>query len=132
MLDIIKKAAVAAMEAAGPVQLLEATVLTPPPGLSIQIGLDTKNPIPAEMLSVSERLTSYEREVELEGDFEIEGVLQTSDYSGDGKISGEGTFSGVIKFVDELQAGEKVLVMSFQGGQSFYIAERLVKYGADS
>ncbi|MDN8592018.1 DUF2577 family protein [Paenibacillus sp. 11B] len=132
MLDIIKQAAVAAVAAAGPVQLLEATVLTPPPALSIQIGLDSKNPIPAEMLSVSERLTSYTREVEIEGDFEMEGTIQTSDYSGDGKISGSGICSGTVTFLDELRAGEKVLVMSFQGGQSFYIAERLVKYGADS
>ncbi|MGN7309073.1 DUF2577 family protein, partial [Bacillus subtilis] len=131
-LDIIKQAAVAAVAAAGPVQLLEATVLTPPPALSIQIGLDSKNPIPAEMLSVSERLTSYTREVEIEGDFEMEGTIQTSDYSGDGKISGSGICSGTVTFLDELRAGEKVLVMSFQGGQSFYIAERLVKYGADS
>ncbi|WP_307415077.1 DUF2577 family protein [Paenibacillus sp. W2I17] len=132
MLDIIKKAAVAAMEAAGPVQLLEATVLTPPPAISIQIGLDSKNPIPAAMLSFSERLTSYEREAELEGEFEIDGTLQTADYSGNAKISGGGTFSGKIKFINELKAGDKVLIMSFQGGQSFYIAERLVKYGADS
>lgn len=132
MLDIIKQAAVAAVAAAGPVQLLEATVLTPPPALSIQIGLDTKNPIPASMLSVSERLTSYEREAELEGDFEIEGTLQTTEYTGTGKITGAGTFSGKVKFINELKAGDKVLVMSVQGGQSFVISERLVKYGVDS
>ncbi|WKL00918.1 DUF2577 family protein [Paenibacillus amylolyticus] len=132
MLDIIKKAAVAAMEAAGPVQLLEATVLTPPPGLSIQIGLDTKNPIPAEMLSVSERLTSYTREVEIEGDFEMEGTIQTDEYSGNGKITGSSICSGTVTFLDELKAGDKVLVMSVQGGQSYVISERLVKYGTDS
>ena len=132
MLDIIKKAAIQAMEAAGPVQLLEATVLTPPPALSIQIGLETKNPIPASMLSVSERLTSYEREAELEGDFEIEGSLETAEYTGKGKISGSGTFIGKIKFPGQLKAGNKVLVMSVQGGQSFVISERLVKYGANS
>lgn len=132
MLDIIKQAAVAAVQAGSPVQLLEATVLTPPPTLSIQIGLDTKNPIPAEMLSVSERLTSYTRDVEIEGDFEIEGTIQTDEYSGNGKLKGSGLCSGTVMFLDELKAGDRVLVMSFQGGQSFYIAERLVKYGADT
>lgn len=132
LLEIIKQAAIDAMNAAGPVQLLEATVLTPPPALSIQIGLDTKNRIPASMLSVSERLTSYEREAELEGDFDIEGTLQTTEYSGSAKISGAGTFKGKVKFPGELKAGDKVLVTSVQGGQSFVISERLVKYGTNS
>ncbi|MGF6357085.1 hypothetical protein ABIE27_005024 [Paenibacillus sp. 4624] len=120
MLDIIKQAAVAAVQAGSPVQLLEATVLTPPPALSIQIGLDTKNPIPAELLQVAEHLTNHTRKVELEGDFEFGGVVQ------------EGTFKGAMIFTDELQPGERVVVMSVQGGQSFYIAGRAVIYGADS
>src|SRR5689334_1862887 len=114
MLDIIKQAALEAMGASMPMQLLEATVLTPPPALSIQIGLDTKNPIPAEMIQVAEHLTNHTREVEFEGDFEIDGVVQ------------EATFKGAMIFTDELQAGEKVAVISVQGGQSFYIAGRVM------
>lgn len=116
MLDVIKQAAVAAVEAAGPVKLLEATVLTPPPGLSIQLGLDTKNPIPAEMLIVDEGLTKGVRKIR---------VASTEDGL-------ESATDQYIRYEDELQAGDKVLVISVQGGQSFYIAAKGVRYGSNA
>lgn len=116
MLEVIKQAAVAAVEAAGPVKLLEATVLTPPPGLSIQLGLDTKNPIPSEMLIVDEGLTKQVRKVRVSST--EEGLESASDQ--------------YIRYEDELQVGDKVLVISVQGGQSFYIAAKGVRYGANS
>lgn len=116
MLDTIKKAALAAMEAAGPVQLLEATVLTPPPALSIQIGLDTKNPIPSSMIMVAEYLTKHVRKVR----------VATSEDALDAATD------QFVRFEDELQAGDKVLVISFQGGQFFHIACKGVLYGSNS
>jgi len=120
MLDIIKQAALAAVNASNPVQLLNAVVLTAPPALSIQIGLDSKNPIPADLIQVAEHLTNHTREVEFEGDFEFGGTTQ------------EATFKGSMIFTDELQAGERIIVMSVQGGQSYYIAGRGEIYGLDT
>lgn len=105
MIEVLKKIAIDAMNSSGPVRLTEATVTSEPPNLEIRLRGDAKLTIPKELLVVSEHLTRHKRSIVLNG----------------------GTTSK-LEFIDELKYGDKVMVIALQGGQKFYISDRLKTY----
>ena len=107
--QIVKEAARQAVNSSMPLRVLEAVVVSPPPALSIQLAGDRRMIIPAELLLVAQHLTPHSRMLDRE--------LDNSD---------------ILNFEDELKAGDQVLTLAVQGGQSYYIADRVVRYGANS
>lgn len=125
MMDVIKQAALDAIRSTLPMEALEATVVSPEPELAIQIKGDTRITIPKEMLIVNAQLLPHKREIKVDG--------TKIKFVDDEKVPWDHFWSeGEIEFTDTLEAGDKVLVLAIQGGQSFYIAERVVTYGSDA
>lgn len=85
---------------ASPVRLVEYVVVSDNP-VSIRIGNDIKSTLPNSVLIIPERLTNYTRQVR------VNGVVQTHE------------------FINGLKKGEKVMVAVVQGGQSFFIMDRV-------
>lgn len=105
MIEIMKKVARDTINNERPVKLIEAVVDSPPPNLSIRLKNDPKLTIPKELLVVSEVLTNHIRTVRING--------------------GETT---QIEFTEGLKVGDRVMVIAYQGGQKFYINDRLKRY----
>lgn len=128
-------------------QQMEGVVLTPPPNLTVKVQNNDKMILLPELLTVAEHLTRHERIVTLEhieatirnlGDGEGKDLV-----TGDGKIftqtdEREAPHNDIssfkyeyikLQFEDVLKAGDKVLVQTYNGGQKFHIACKLVSYG---
>lgn len=88
------------MSSVGPVKLVEYVVVSDSP-VSIRIGNDAKTTLPNNVLIIPERLTNYTKKVR------VNGVLQTHE------------------FMNGLKKGERVMVAAVQGGQSFFIMDRV-------
>ena len=126
MLDIIKRNALKGVNASGPVELIGAVVTQAPPELAIQLKNDSKLPIPKEIIVVAEHLTRHERKMQIKSSA-IEGFTKSADNHTHGYESIDMT-EAEVTFLDELKAGDEVLVVSLQGGQAYYIADRVVRY----
>jgi hypothetical protein len=135
VLQTILKAAQAAYEASNPVKLMEGEVVTAPPNLSIKLKQNTKLIISKELIVVAEHLTRHKRIVSLVhdemaprnlGDKEVNDYLNTDD-----KIPPYTHYAHnciEMQFEDVLKVGDSVLIASLQGGQKFYILDRIVTY----
>lgn len=135
MLDIIKRAALKGVNAGGPVELMEAVVIQAPPGLLIRLKSDSKLLIPKDIIIVAEHLTRHDRVVTIEhaemaerdlGDKTENDYLDTDD-----KAPPYTTYKHSyvkLTFEDVLKEGDEVLVISLQGGQFYYIADRVIRY----
>lgn len=88
-------------EVKGPLRMLEAVVVSDSP-VSIRLKSNAKLEIPNEIIIVSEHLTNHTRQMRVNG-----GTVQT------------------YEFMDGLKTGEKVMVAAIQGGQSFFILDRI-------
>lgn len=126
MLDIIKRNALKGVNANSPVELMGAIVTQAPPELAIQLKNDSKLPIPKEIIIVAEHLTRHERKMQIKSS-DIEGFTMSADNHTHGCESIDTTEAEVM-ILDELKAGEEVLVIALQGGQAYYIADRVVRY----
>lgn len=143
MLDIIKRVALDGVGAAGPVELMEAVVKTAPPELEIVLKSDSKLTIPKQIIVVAEHLTRHDRIISI--DYEYPKIWDKDADIGDEAKSAKSSRNNIgydasvsyesykmkyakITFEDLLKKGDEVLVISLQGGQFFYIADRLIRY----
>lgn len=97
----IKKIVLEVINTLGIVRVVESTVVSARP-LSIQLGNNKKMKLPSDVLIVAEHLTNHTREIRVNG-----GTVQT------------------YEFMDGLKTGDKVMVAVIQGGQSFFIIDRV-------
>lgn len=98
MIDTLKQIAINAMEGESPVQLTEAQIMTAPPNISIKLRGNSKLVIPKELIIVADRLVSTH------------------------------SHPGTSPHTNKLMAGNKVMVAVLQGGQSFFIIDKIVTY----
>ncbi|EID42851.1 DUF2577 domain-containing protein [Parageobacillus thermoglucosidasius] len=103
MIQTIKKIALEAVQAESPLRLVEATVVSPPPDIQIRLKGNPKLLIPSDIISIAEHLTKHKRQIRVNG-----GTVQE------------------YEFVDELKMNDRVMVAIIQGGQSFFIIDRIV------
>ena len=103
MIQIIKKAAIEAVEASNPTKLIYGTVRSTSP-LSIKI--DQKFTIPEEFLVLTKNVRDYEVEVTMN--------LFTENKSG-----GSGTIHNSLK------VGDKVILLREQGGQKYIVLDKV-------
>lgn len=124
MLDLIKKAALDAVDSTKPIRLLEAEVVTEPPDIKIRLKGNQKLVIPKELLIISERLQSHRRTVSLTNGF-VSGTTSSNENHGH-EVEELVWEEAQATFADTLKAGDRVMVAAVQGGQSFFILDRVV------
>ncbi|WP_404407746.1 DUF2577 domain-containing protein [Jeotgalibacillus malaysiensis] len=95
------KIAEQAQHASSPVMLVKGEVVSPPPNISVRLKSNSKLVIPSSMIMIAEHLKNHSRQIRVNGG-------STNTY----------------EFMDELKSGDKVMVASIQGGQSFFIIDR--------
>lgn len=122
MLDVLQEVIAKTVSASMPISLVDGVVLTPLPDITIQVGND-KLIIDADQIVISQRLLPRT------DNFEI--VQQ--EY----KTTEEGPYRpiwirGELQFTDEVQVGETLLMLRYEGGQKYYVIDRGVSYGTDS
>lgn len=134
MLDNVKKAAVMAVEATNPVNVLYGTVEKAKP---LEIRIHEKLKLTEEFLDVAEHLTRHERVVTIEheelavrelGDRKEVDFLDTDD-----KVAPVTKYKhSFVKMVfeDGLKKGDKVVLLRAQGGHRFLVIDRY-KRGED-
>lgn len=149
MIEIIKKAALDVIAESNPVSLTEAEVTKAPPDLEIKLASNDKLRIPKQLIVVSESLCKHKKNITLRNSENLASKIRLKSSSVTTNMTAEGTgphthtinelqidniqndfdFSQVeLEFLDELKVGEKVLVIRFQGGQKFYIVDRVISY----
>jgi len=99
MINIIKQAALEAVEASAPVQVLFGTVESVSP---LTVRVDQRFTLPKEFLVVPEHLTDYTVKIEFTGSEAREATVYSA-----------------------LKTGEGVLLLRMQGGQKYVILDRI-------
>lgn len=97
----IKKMALESMKASSPLQFIEGEVQSSPPNVQLRLKNNPKLIIPADFIIVPEHLTRHTRTAMIDGSHVN------------------------VSFTDGLKAGDKVMVAAVQGGQSFFIIDRV-------
>ncbi|WP_183192400.1 DUF2577 domain-containing protein [Brevibacillus fluminis] len=127
--------------------LMEGEVVSAPPELKVKLKGNDKLIIPKELLVVAEHLTKeYKRElkVETKGKADLQGGMPSvtltpipspisHTHAATALSVSAGDFSlkqgeAKMEYASELKAGDKVMVISFEGGQKFFIMDRIVSY----
>lgn len=129
MLQIIKKAAKDANQSESPLEIIEAVVSIAPPNLKIKVKNNAKLDIPTEIIQVSEHLTKHKRTANVTGAVIASSMTPNGQGPHTHDITGVDIEEADIEFTDELKLGDQVMVAKLQGGQSFYIFDRVVSYG---
>ncbi len=101
MKNKIKSIVLETLGTINPVSFVECVVVNENP-LSIRLGNDSRMILPSSVLIVAEHLTNHTRQVRVNGR-----TVQ------------------IYEFMDELKKGETVMVAAVQGGQSFFIMDRV-------
>ncbi len=114
--ELVKKAAVDAVEAGKPVSLLFGTVVSAAP---LAVNISQKMTLGEANLVLSQNVTR--RTVDAAADFETEPALTG------GEQEHRHTVQGVLQVVvnKPLAAGERVILARMQGGKKFIILDRL-------
>lgn len=116
----IKQAAMDAVQAAKPMNLLYGTVVSASP---LQIQTEQKIILDADQLIVPESLTDHKVQVQVS--------WETGSKSGG---SGESSFSAhthtvsgkkIMTVLNGLKAGDKVILIRQQSGQTFFVCDRI-------
>lgn len=121
-LNIIKTSAAEAVEAAQPVKLVIGEVMSADP---LQIQIDQKITLTSEFLVLCREVTDYEVEMTVDH--------MTEKMQGNGKdpsfSSHAHPYKGrkVFKVHKKLLVGEKVLLAAMQGGQTYFVIDRVVQ-----
>ncbi|WP_139489375.1 DUF2577 family protein [Brevibacillus dissolubilis] len=146
---MIRQHSLKAMQTMKVTTLMEAEVVSDPPELKIKLKGNDKLIIPKELIVVAEHLTKeFKREMKVEGKGKstisapltaspkvgmlpngyvphVHDVTEISMTKADFEFI-EGT--GKIEYTNELKKGDKVMVITFEGGQKFFIMDRVVSY----
>ncbi|MGE5704737.1 MAG: DUF2577 domain-containing protein [Clostridia bacterium] len=145
--ELIKQYCLQTIQSLKLTSLMEAEVVSAPPELKIKLKGNDKLIIPKELIVVAEHLTKeYKREVKAEakGKMDFQGGLPsvtltpipspvTHTHAAQAMSLSGGDFSlkqgeAKIEYTNELKSGDKVMVISFEGGQKFFIMDRIVSY----
>lgn len=121
----IKKMAKEAMDSGSPLQLVEGIVQSPLPNIQLKLKSNSKLIIPSDLIGVAEHLTSHTRTANISSSK----VSGNTDESGDPehkhKIDSVSLTSTTISFDSNLNTGDKVMVAVVQGGQSFFVIDKI-------
>lgn len=127
LIDVMKRAALDANESNKPADLRFGTVTSESP---LKVQVTNQFILPESILIVPEHLTDYEIEVTVKPDYGWE-TQYKSGGSGDPAFANHN--HGIyferkkIKIHGALKVGDKVALMRKQGGQFYYILDRLPK-----
>lgn len=124
MLEVIKQAALDSVEAARPVKFWVARVLSPPPDIRIRLRNEAKLEIPSELILVSEHLCRHTRTATLQNGQVSTTMTRQEDHTHD--LTSLAWNESDVMFEQTLQKGDQVMVAAIQGGQSFFIFDRVV------
>lgn len=119
-IDLVKRAALEAVEAGKPINIVFGTVLSASP---LQINIEQKLTLGAKQLILSRNVTDYT-------------VMMTVDHKTEDKAGGSNEsafaihnhdYKGTKAFLahNALKIGEKVILLRLQGGQKFLVLDRL-------
>lgn len=120
-MNAMKRQAVNAVEAAGPVNILYGTVIGVAP---VRIQVDQETVLQPGELVLSRNVTDYTAEVTVEWE-----TKETSGGSGEASFSPHShSLSGRKRITVHhgLKAGEKVVLIQMKGGQRFVVLDRVV------
>lgn len=118
--ELVKRAAIEAVEATKPINVLFGTVVSVSP---LKIQVDQQTTYPAELLILTRNVTDYELDMTVNH--------MTEEKAGG---SGEASFSRhshaylgrkTFKVHNALQVGEQVLLLRVQGGKRLLVLDRL-------
>lgn len=140
MVDMFKRISEQQNSSGDPVNLIVGTVLSSSP---LEISVHDKLTLTKDFLIVSEHLTNHRRTVTFKNTANI--TLSSSSVAGQTTVGGadshthgyesitmngvQGSFAidnAVIEFQDELKKGDSVMLIRLQGGQQYYVANRVV------
>lgn len=127
ILEIVKKAAIEAVEAGKPSDLKYGTVISENP---VKVRITNQFIIPQSMLIIPQYLTDYEIEVTIKPDYN----WHTQNKSGGTEEASYASHNHDIYFERKkikihgaLKLGDKVVMIRQAGGQHFLILDRLVE-----
>ena len=129
MIEIMKQAAMEAMDASQPTAVIEGTVVSAKP---LKIQVSQMEPLTKDFLVLCQAVTDYE--VEITVDWETDNHTHThsiSDTYTGGGSAGNNTHKHAVKGKKKitvhqaLKKGDKVLMIRQSGGQRFYVVGRL-------
>lgn len=118
--EVVKQAAVEAVEAGKPVNIVFGTVVSASP---LKIQVDQKSIYTSKMLILTRNVTNYT--ISMTVDHQTE---DTSGGSGDAAFEAHHhAYTGTKSFLvlNALKAGEKVLLLRVQGGKKFVVIDRV-------
>lgn len=125
LLKAVRKAAVEAVQAGKPAEVVYGKVVTAEP---LQIEIDQKIRLGANQLALGENMGEMKTEAELE----IENLEFEMDLELDGKVfqakaAGKGKMMGKLVVRRKLEEGEEVILTRMQGGQKYILSEKVKK-----
>lgn len=148
--DLIKQHSIKSVQAMKLPELMEAEVVSDAPDLKIKLKGSDKLIIPKELIVVAEKLCRVKRKVNLTNKGKTTIGEQTFSGNTDQSVTyphnhpysvkvaltdkdftlqeGEIHFLNDDKEDDLLKKGDKVMVITFEGGQKFFIFDRIVHY----
>ena len=148
--ELIKQHSVKSVQSLKLPELMEAEVVSAPPDLKIKLKGNDKLIIPKELIAVAERLCRIKRKATLSNTVGKTSVSPAQSFTGktDEKPGhlhavtlsvalSERNFSAEASDIhylnddledDLLKAGDKVLVASYDGGQKYFVLDRIVTY----
>lgn len=128
--ELIKRAALGAVEASKPVNVLFGTVISAAP---LKISVEQKLTLGQKQLILSRNVTDYSVAMTVDHTTENHSHTHTIEdtYTGSGSASMEThnhEYKGTKTFRvhNALKSGEKVILIRVQGGQKFVVVDRLV------
>lgn len=114
LIEIIKKAAVDAVQASRPVNVVYGVVTSADP---LKIQIDQKITLDEPFLVLTRNVTDYQVEVSMDHMTEVSGVDPHQH-----AITGKKT----VTMHNALKLGDKVVMMMSQGGQSYVVLDKVV------
>lgn len=127
--ELIKRAAVDAVEAAKPVNVLFGTILSASP---LKISVEQKLTLGSKQLILSRNVTDYSVAMTLDHtteshshDHEIQDTFTGGGSSSTETHNHEYKGTKMFRVHNALKAGEKVILIRIQGGQKFLVLDRL-------
>ena len=126
-MKIIKQAGVEAVRASVPADLLFGTVQSESP---LQIFINQKIILSGDEIILSRNVTDYETELSFD-DPDIKQIYTTwnmaeTEESQQQKIAFKAKINHKVTIYNGLKAGERVAVLRLQGGQKFFVIDRVV------
>ncbi|KGK88045.1 DUF2577 domain-containing protein [Clostridium sp. HMP27] len=116
MIETIMKAVKQTMDNANLMNLAEGEVISAPPDLKIRLKKNLKLVIPKELLVVPEHLTDYSK---------ICDIHCKTVYTDSETFNNFSASDASIKIKNSLKNGDRVMLVCFEGGQRFYILDRI-------